>query len=241
MGEDRHPFAKKKELPVIPRGYLPTGRRQAERFLSTPLLRARDACFKRLNHPRIRNGMVMEFGTTMTTTLGAITLLGNAALFALFPARIFSRAAFDSAMRLLGRFSLEIGFFLAASSLVGSLIYSEIVGYPACILCWMSRIFMYPLPFLFGLAYWRKELTILPYTFFLSAIGIAIAGYQWGKEMLLLYGGVLLPCPAVADLPSCDRLYVLEYGYITIAMIALNAFLWIALVSWAGMRYRQRI
>lgn len=181
----------------------------------------------------------MTIGESMTAVIAAATLLGNIAFITLLLTRWFSRVTFDSAMRLLGRYALQIGFVLSAGSLVGSLIYSEVVGYPACILCWMSRIFMYPLPFLFGLAYWRDELVVLPYTLFLSLIGVAISGYQWGKEMLLLYGGVSLPCPAVAGLPTCDRLYVLEYGYITIAMFALNAFLWTVLVSWAGMRFRS--
>lgn len=175
----------------------------------------------------------------MTAVLAAATLLGNVALLVLFLTRFFSRVTFDAGMRILGRFSLQLGFLFTSGALVGSLIYSEVVGYPACILCWMSRIFMYPLPFFFGLAYWRKEHIVLPYAFFLSLIGIAISGYQWGKEMLLLYGNVSLPCPAVVGLPPCDRLYVLEYGYITIAMIALNVFIWTAIVSWAGMRYRS--
>lgn len=181
----------------------------------------------------------MALGEIMTFALGAVTLIGNIAFITLIVLRVLSREIFGGAMRQFGRFSLELGFLLTASSFVGSLVYSEVVGYPACILCWMNRIFMYPLPFLFGLAFWRREIAILPYSLFLSLIGVAIAGYQWGKEMLLLYGGVSLPCPAVAGLPPCDRLYVLEYGYITIAMIALNAFLFTALVSWAGMRYRS--
>jgi disulfide bond formation protein DsbB len=183
----------------------------------------------------------MALGETMTTVLAAVTLIGNVGSIALFASRLFARSTFKSAMILIARWALPLGFLLTFGSLVGSLVYSEVVGFPACILCWMNRIFMYPMPFLFGLAYWRKESTIFPYTFFLSLIGVGIAGYQWGKEMLLTYGGVSLPCPAVAGLPPCDRLYVFEYGYVTIAMIALNAFIWTAIVSWAGLRYRQAV
>jgi hypothetical protein len=48
-----------------------------------------------------------------------------------------------------------------------------------------------------------------------------------------------MPCPAVSALPSCDRIYVLEFGYITIPMIALNAFVLLVIVLYAALRQKH--
>ncbi|OGZ09484.1 MAG: hypothetical protein A3D65_02405 [Candidatus Lloydbacteria bacterium RIFCSPHIGHO2_02_FULL_50_13] len=132
---------------------------------------------------------------------------------------------------------MGIGLFLSSASTIGSLIYSEVVGFPACILCWIQRIFMYPQMFLFGLAFWKKDRHVAPYTLLLSLIGTAIALYQWIKDMFLVYTHTTLPCVEVTGLPSCDKIYVLEMGYITIPMIALNAFILLAIVMWAAIRH----
>jgi disulfide bond formation protein DsbB len=180
----------------------------------------------------------MELGILFTKILTLATLGGNLALLGLLIFFVIRRSIFDRIMEWVGERAVAIGAFVSLSALVGSLIYSEVVGYPACILCWIQRIFMYPQAFLFGLALWRKERTILPYAFFLSLLGMAVALYQWIKDMLLVYApSNALPCPAVTGLPSCDKIYILELGYITIPMIALTAFLILMVVLWAGMRY----
>ncbi|OGZ04723.1 MAG: hypothetical protein A2845_05420 [Candidatus Lloydbacteria bacterium RIFCSPHIGHO2_01_FULL_49_22] len=142
-------------------------------------------------------------------------------------------------MRFAARNALCLGLLVSAASTIGSLLYSEVVGFPACILCWTQRIFMYPLMFLFALALVRKEKHIIPYAFMLSVIGALVAAYQWVKDMLLVYSHVTIPCPAVTSLPSCDKIYVLEYGYITIPMFSLNAFVLIAILTYAAMRIQK--
>lgn len=178
----------------------------------------------------------MDTGFLFTKALAIFTLLGNAFTLALLLAFFIARPMYEAIMRFMGRHALTLGFLLTTSSTLGSIAYSEIVGFPACILCWIQRIFMYPMMFLFGLALFRKEKYIMPYAMLLSLLGGGVALYQWGKDMFALYGGLTLPCPAVSALPSCDKIYVLEYGYITIPMIALNAFILIVIVLYAGLR-----
>jgi disulfide bond formation protein DsbB len=178
----------------------------------------------------------MEIGPLFTKILALLTLGGNLALLGLLIFFVIRRSIFDATMEWLGARAIVIGLCISTAATLGSLIYSEVVGYPACILCWIQRIFMYPQMFLFGLALWRKERTILPYMFFLSLIGTAVALYQWIKDMVLLYSHTIIPCPAVTGLPSCDKIYVSEMGYITIPMIALNAFLLLLVITWAGIR-----
>src|SRR3989344_2761311 len=154
----------------------------------------------------------MELGSLFTEILALATLGGNLLTLGLLLFFLIRRSIFDGVMGWLGKRAVAIGFLVSAGATIGSLVYSEVIGFPACVLCWVQRIFMYPQMFLFGLALWRKD-------------------------MLLLYSHTNVPCPAVAGLPSCDKIYVLEFGYVTIAMIALNAFVLLALVTWAGLRH----
>ncbi len=178
----------------------------------------------------------MEFAALFTNILSAVTLLGNASTLLLLLAFVIARPTYEKLMSAFSRAALLLGFFFASASTIGSILYSEIVGFPACILCWIQRLFMYPQAFLFGLALVRRDRGIFPYAMLLTLLGAAVALYQWVKDMLALYSNVSIPCPAVSALPSCDKIYVLEYGYITIPMIALNAFILIAIVMYAGMR-----
>ena len=45
----------------------------------------------------------------------------------------------------LGRAALRIAPLVAGGATLGSLYYSEVVGYQPCVLCWAQRIFMYSL------------------------------------------------------------------------------------------------
>jgi disulfide bond formation protein DsbB len=178
----------------------------------------------------------MDTPTLFTASLALFTLIGNmlTVVYGLLWVIVPRTASHISDV--LARWMHPIVFFLASSSTIGSLIYSEVVGFPACILCWIQRIFMYPLMFMFGFSWLRRDNGVVRYGLLLSLLGGAVALYQWIKDMLALYSDVKIPCPAVTDLPSCDRIYVLEYGYITIPMIALNAFVLIAIVLYAKRR-----
>ena len=182
----------------------------------------------------------MDFGTLFTKALALFTLAGNALSILLCLSFVICRPVYEKVMSALARQALPIAFFLSASSTIGSIVYSEVVGFPACILCWIQRIFMYPMMFLFGLALWRRDRGIFPYAMLLTLLGASVALYQWGKDMLALYGDITIPCPAVSALPSCDKIFVLEYGYITIPMIALNAFILIAIVVYASMQEKTK-
>src|SRR5690625_1829649 len=46
---------------------------------------------------------------------------------------------------------------VALISLLGSLFYSEVMGYEPCKLCWIQRIFMYPLVVIYGYALMKKN------------------------------------------------------------------------------------
>lgn len=119
----------------------------------------------------------------------------------------------------LHRAGLWLAAFVALVAMAGSLIYSEIIGFAPCTLCWYQRICMYPQVILLGMAAWMRDRRIVRYALALSVIGGLVAldhvWYQMG-------GGSLIPC--AANGPTCDIRFVYELGYVTIPMMALTAF-----------------
>lgn len=183
----------------------------------------------------------MDIGIVFTKIVTTATLIGNIGLAVLLLAYVFDKEFALKLRELAYRFALPFGTLIAFLATVGSIMYAEVVGFPACILCWTQRIFMYPQMFLLGLGTFKKDRNILSYTLLLSVIGGAVGLYHWGKDMLSIYAGVTLPCPAVTTLPSCDKIYVLEYHYITIPMLSLNAFIWLGLTMWLARKHEKEI
>lgn len=116
-------------------------------------------------------------------------------------------------------------FLIALSSMLGSLFYSEVAGYGPCKLCWYQRILMYPLVLLFGFAMLRKRKDITDYALLMSLVGAAIAGYHY-----LLQIGVApsIGCSAVGYSVGCSQRFVMQYGYITIPLMAFSGFVLIS-------------
>lgn len=117
---------------------------------------------------------------------------------------------------------LEVMIFLVGSSTIGSLIYSNILNFSPCVLCWYQRILLYPQFVLLFVAIKKGDKGIINYLTPLSLLGLIISLYQWLSN---LTGQSLLPCTASGG--ECSRIYVLDYGYITIPFMALSIFIYI--------------
>lgn len=117
---------------------------------------------------------------------------------------------------------LLLAFLATLASVLGSLFYSDILHYDPCKLCWFQRIFMYPQAILLGMALFKKDKGIIKYALTLSIIGgfIALCHY-----ILQTTNVSILPCSAVGYSVSCSKIFVLRFGYITIPLMALSAFL----------------
>ena len=109
--------------------------------------------------------------------------------------------------------------FVTSVSMLGSLYFSEAVGYRPCVLCWYQRIAMYPLAIILVIAAVRKDRAVLPYAKVLAAIGGAIAGYHW----LLERWPSIDTGTCSADAP-CSVPYFAEFGFVSLAFMALSAF-----------------
>ena len=122
---------------------------------------------------------------------------------------------------------------IALIATAGSLYFSDVAGFTPCALCWYQRIAMYPLTVILGIAAWRNEAAIRRYVVPVAAIGAAISLWHIGVERLpgLPTGSCSLDVP-------CDLIWVERFGFVTIPVMALAAFLAIItlLLAYAGRR-----
>lgn len=124
-----------------------------------------------------------------------------------------------------GERAILLSFLVALAATGGSLFYSEVAGFAPCLLCWWQRVFLYPQAILLMIALIKKDGLMRLHAFVLSGVGALIAVYhtfiQFGFESAL-------PCAATGGV-SCQVVYFLEYGYVTIPTMALTAFVLIML------------
>jgi len=116
---------------------------------------------------------------------------------------------------------LVLSFLISVFASVFPLVYSEIVGFLPCYLCWWQRVFMFSTFFLFGTAFWDKDRKVVRYTTPLLSVGFLISVYQ----NFFYYFGESSSLPCDASGVSCYQQLVSEFGgYISIPMLALTAF-----------------
>lgn len=132
--------------------------------------------------------------------------------------------------------AILFAFIVSLTATLGSLFYSEIAGYTPCKLCWFQRIFMYPQPILFAVAMWKKDKGIVKYALALSIIGGLIALYHYLLQVGVVPNGA---CGAVGYSVSCSQRFVMEFGYITIPMMSLTAFVYIITLLLASGKRRK--
>lgn len=121
------------------------------------------------------------------------------------------------------RWIIPANFAVVAISVTASLIYSEVIGFPPCELCWMQRVFMYPQLIIFGLALWKKTRDSAIYCLPLSVVGTIIAGYHFYGQS---FNPDALPaCDITIGATSCAVKYFVEFGYITLPLMSLISFL----------------
>ena len=126
-----------------------------------------------------------------------------------------------------GKYAVLFSFLIAVGGVVGSLFYSEFAHFRPCILCWIERGFLYTDAVIFIVAMIaRKEEHVRQYGNFvrncalvLSGAGFIVSAYH---SYLQLGGSSLIPCSATGV--SCEFVYFMEYGYVTIPVMALTAF-----------------
>lgn len=166
----------------------------------------------------------MDLAQLVNFILGALTILAQALVLWIVFSWLFSARV----PVLFARRAVLIAFLAALIATLGSLTYSDIIGYEPCKLCWFQRIFMYPQVLLLGLALSGKHKgsgALLDASLVLSIIGAAVAFYHYLLQLGVVTG---LPCAAVGYSVSCAQRFVMQWGFVTIPLMSFSAFLLIA-------------
>ncbi|MEK7125392.1 MAG: disulfide bond formation protein B [Patescibacteria group bacterium] len=172
---------------------------------------------------------------SVTTFLAFLTLLGDILLVILalayaFPYQ-FTKKIRHNANQLIHQYGLPFILLVSLSSLLGSLFFSEVALYAPCTLCWYQRIFMYPLAVLVLVSMRRKSKEVVHYILPLAIIGALIAAYNYIIQIQATLRPFDPAAPCSLNGTSCAVKYFFEFGYITIPLMALTAFLLIILIS----------
>ncbi len=151
-----------------------------------------------------------------TVAMQLLTIVFLAAY--IFPQRLPNAAEIQ---RLVGKLGLATLFVLSLAGSLLTLVYSDILGFEPCPLCWWQRIFLYPQVILLGMALWKNEYvrSALDFSLALSIIGAGFALYHHTLQMM---PAGTLPCPATG--PSCAQITFIEFGYVTFPMMAFALF-----------------
>ena len=168
----------------------------------------------------------MEYLYSYNFISSNLTLIGHL-LLGLFIIAFFFRNKIKNLWSLYVDNYLFVTLFFSLSAFLGSMFYSVVIGFQPCSLCYWQRIFMYPMLFISTLSLVRKEKLDSSYFLMLSGIGSLISLYH----LYLQFTPNPLPCSSTGQGVSCSENWVLEYGYITIPVMALTCFLHIFIVN----------
>ena len=161
----------------------------------------------------------------INNALAVLTIIGDA-IVVLGLILIINPKTRKKTLAFFGKNATIFAFIVALTATLGSLFYSEIAGFEPCKLCWFQRIFMYPQAILLGIALYQRDKTFAIYSLWLSVLGLIIAGYHYGLQLGFLPE---IPCSAVGYSSKCSQRFILNFGYITIPMMAFTAFAMITL------------
>ena len=117
-----------------------------------------------------------------------------------------------------------IAWLLATASTLGSLFFSEVMGYAPCVLCWYQRICMYPLVLILAVGLFPLDRNLVRYALPLSVLGFGMAIFH-----LLLVAGYIPESikPCVQGVP-CTEVQIQWFGFVTIPLLSGVSFLLIS-------------
>lgn len=128
-----------------------------------------------------------------------------------------------------------LAWVIALSSIFGSLLFSEVLKYPPCVLCWYQRSLMYPLSLIIPIGILRKDKGLPIYVLPLTVLGLLIAFYH-----NLIYFNIIpeAAAPCTVGVP-CNSRQLDLLGFITIPMLSMTSFLMITVLMYIIFRYNS--
>ena len=123
---------------------------------------------------------------------------------------------------------------ITTGAMVGSLYFSEKVGFAPCKLCWYQRIAMYSIAIISFAAALRNDKNIARYTIVLAPLGLIVSTYHY----LLEWFPTLETNVCSLDVP-CTAVWFRELGFVTLCFMAGCAFITVIAVSLAIIREQK--
>jgi len=126
---------------------------------------------------------------------------------------------------LLGGNAIWLAWVVGLVATVGSLIYSEVIHFVPCRLCWFQRIAMYPLAFILLVGAIRREAVVKYYALPLALTGLAVSIYH---NLIQFNPG--LEGGSCDPLNPCSARTIEVFGFIDIPFMAGAAFILISVL-----------
>lgn len=123
---------------------------------------------------------------------------------------------FGGVVRDLGRPALWLAWLVALVATAGSLIYSEVIHFEPCRLCWFQRIAMYPLAVVLLVGAIRREVVVKFYALPLAVVGLAISVWHY---LIQTFPSLSTGASCDPEIP-CSAKYVDVFGFISIPFMA---------------------
>lgn len=134
------------------------------------------------------------------------------------------------------KYSLYAIFGLSLFGSIVSIYFSFFLGWTPCVLCWYQRILLFPIVLISLTAILLKDKQFYRYLWSFSVLGILVALFH-----NLLYWGIIpesaVPCKNGV---SCTVDYLELFGFISIPLMSLAAFVLIFLILLAYKKYENK-
>jgi disulfide bond formation protein DsbB len=173
------------------------------------------------------------FATTITTILSLGIIVVQIISLILLLALLSGRKNKKDVGNFVSKHALVFSTIVALGGVLGSYIYSSVIGFIPCELCWYARILLFPQALLFIVAWIRSHTykisssEVFINSLILSILGILVTGFHYYGQMF--NPDALAGCQASGV--SCSQLPFVTFGYITIPMMAFSTFVLLALIA----------
>jgi disulfide bond formation protein DsbB len=167
-------------------------------------------------------------------TLAILTMICGAFALLILQSLIFESLTKrpQAIVTLVGSHGLWLMLIVVLTATLGSLYLSEVLTWNPCKYCWIQRIFMYPMVILLSIALVNRDRTVIRYILPLALLGALFAAYHYYIQMYDIVAAPTNPAtPCDLSGESCVKTPFLYFGYITIPMMALTAFVFAIVTS----------
>lgn len=159
-----------------------------------------------------------------TTLLAWGTVIAQVAIVLLVVIRITNIYWLRQTKHWLQKYGSWVAAIVLVVATAGPLVYSEAFSLPPCDLCWYQRIFMFSGSIMLIMANFKRQVaTLRPYLLTLLTIGAGIGIFHYTLQRGIAHTEAF--CSPLASGASCSTMYILEFGYITIPVMSVTAFI----------------